>query len=335
MSDPSTDNFDGLLPDWSHIEAQYLRPGLPGVIVVRQVPPIRLFTDDGGERFGIQFADAAAVPLSRSAVETREVLIDGRRHLELAIDKPALYRTFYLLAGVISSAVVNDGQGVEVAVESALAEWRALLQEDRVLSEERQIGLFGELWALDRLLAAGALTDARAWTGPDQEVQDLRLGHADVEVKTTTGGRRVHTVTSLGQLEPSPGIPLYLLSIRLQDGGLGGVSLPHLADGIAARLGSAEAASYRERLRQAGYLHEDREHYGAVRRLADAPRLIPVDDGCPRLDSPAIAAVPATYAPDRILSVVYRIDVDGLGAPDGSPGFHNVFPPVRRPSDEV
>lgn len=335
MSDAFTDGFGDLLPDWSHIDHQYLGVGVPGIFVLREDPPIHLFADEGGRRFGIRFAASGEPPVSRSAVEVRQIVIDGRRHLELSIDRPVLYRTFYSLAGQIAAAVIRDGADAEAAADGALRQWRALLLEDRLLGEERQIGLFGELWALDRLLTAGVIEGVECWTGPDQESHDLRLAAADFEVKTTVGPRRVHTVTSLAQLEPSPGVPLFLLSLRVQDGGEGGHSLPVLADRIAARLPAQEALRFRQRLELAGYFDHDREHYPARRRPADPPRLIAVDDGCPRLVRSAVSAIPSAFAPDRIVSASYRIDVEGLGALDGDPEFHLHFPPVSRPDTEA
>lgn len=334
MNDAADDNFNGLLPDWTHLELQYLRVGLPGLFILREDPAVHLFANEGGRRFGIRFAGAMNPPLAQSAIDVRRVVLDGRTYLELSVDKPTLHRAFYSLAGQIAASVINDGAGAEVAADGALREWRALLLEDRLLGEERQIGLFAELWALDRLLSAGAVKNVDCWTGPDQESHDLRLSTADIEVKATLGPRRVHTVSSLIQLELAPTTPLFILSLRLQDGGAGGLRLPELADRVAAHLSPAVAAPFRRRLELSGYFEDDRDHYPTRRRIADPPRLIPIEDGCPRLVPAAIAALPAAFAPDRIVSASYRIDVEGLGATDGTPEFHLHFPPLPGPHRE-
>lgn len=319
---------------WDDLRRDYIEPGLPHRLVVRASPGILVFTDDAAARLGARFElPVGAPPAPPSMLEqiaVTDVTADGRRWLEVSTSAPRLYESFYRLVGQISGAVLAD-----VAPHAALAQavelWDTLVEQTTVLSEERQAGLFGELLFLERLATAGVAQAVAAWVGPDRQAHDFRLGEVEFEVKTTSSAKRIHTINGIGQLSPSVGCSLYLISMQTADAGTGGRTLPELVDSLRALLPTGDAKGFEARLEASGYAERHHAHYGRRRRLRSSMALIPVVDGVPRLTPDALSLLPAAFAGDRIGRVVYDIDVTGLGHVDGSPEFLAVIPPVEAP----
>lgn len=320
------------LPPWEDLRRDYIDTGLPHRLVVRPAPGIHVFTDAGAARVGARFELAADAPgADPSALEkiiTVDVSVEGRRWLEVSTTAPALFESFYRLVGQISEAVLADATP-QAALAQAVSLWETLVEQAVVLSEERQAGLFGELIFLERLLLAGVSDAVGTWVGPDRQAHDFRMGEIEFEVKTTSGAKRVHTINGIGQLAPSAGCSLYLLSMQTTDAGTGGRSLPELVDDVRALTPSGEKKGLETRLDASGYAERHRAHYGRRRRLRSPMMLIPVGDGVPRLVPEALTALPAIYASEKIGRVVYDIDVTGLGDPDGTHAFLTVIPAVE------
>lgn len=320
------------LPSWEDVRRDYLDPGLPHRLVVRAVPGVHAFTDTAASRLGARFEMPSGAPASDpSALEQIVILdvsADGRRWLEISTTSPALYESFYRLIGQISEGVLA-GAEPQLALSEAVSLWNSLLERATVLSEERQAGLFGELMLLERLLRAKVPNAVSTWVGPDRQAHDFRLGEVEFEVKTTSGAKRIHTINGLTQLVPSLGCSLYLLSIQTTDAGSGGRSLPELVDEVQTLVPAADVKGFEARVQASGYVERHRAHYARRRRLRTDMVLIPVEDGVPRIVPDALTALPAIYAPDRIRSIIYEIDVTSLGHVDGSPEFLAVIPPAQ------
>lgn len=136
------------------------------------------------------------------------------------------------------------------------------------------------------------------------------------------------TITGLDQLTPTAGCSLYLVSLRFVDAGSGGETLAQTVDRI---LTSGDAvpgtrAAILSKLADLGYHLADSAHYSRRRRIADAARLILIEDGCPRLTPAAMAALPSGFAANLIQDVRYRVDVEALGYSDGTEPFLAVLP---------
>ena len=322
------------LPAWEDLRRDYLDPGLPHRLIVRTAPGILVFTDDAAARLGARFepaADAPAAPPSTlERITVSDVTSDGRRWLEVSTTTPRLYESFYRLIGQVSEAVMA-GAAPHVALAQAVDLWDALVSQTEILSEERQAGLFGELLLLERLLGAGVADAVASWVGPDRQAHDFRLGSVELEVKTTSSAKRIHTINGLGQLSASVDCELHLVSMQIADAGSGGRALPDLADDVRALVPAGDQKAFEARLEASGYAERHRDHYVRRRRLRSPIALIPVVDGVPRLTAQAIAALPAAFAGDRIGTVTYDVDVTGLGHVDGSPEFTAVLPPTPTP----
>jgi hypothetical protein len=320
-----------LLPPWELFAHDYIDNGVPCLYVVQTEPRVSLFVDQGSARIGATFAltDMVALPISPlDEIRVSDVSIDHHRHLEVSTTSRLLYRNFYLLMADIISGVVSDGLSPPAALEQSLQKWHALLSTTELMTEERQLGLFGELWMLQRLLPRLGLGTLDAWTGPAAQAHDFRVGTDEFEVKTTSGAARTHTISSLDQLMPSTGCSLYILSIQLAHAGAGGTTLGETVQSIVGTLEPWDGAATRflYLLAQVGYKPQDAVRYSRRRKLRTRPQLVLVGHGCPRLVPLALAALPPTFAAGRIRRAVYDIDLEGLGFPDEDPRFLRLLP---------
>lgn len=318
------------LPPWEDIERDYVDTGLPHKLVVRAAPAIYVFTDAGaarmGARFSLENSPAGAETANLEQIVVADVIIDGERLLEISTAIKPLFESFYRLAAQVAEAVL-DGETPPTALSQSIALWELLLEQSKVLSEERQAGLFGELLVLERLVDAGVEDPFAAWVGPDRQAHDFRWGDYELEVKTTAGGRRVHTINGVDQLSPSPDCRLFLLSLQITDAGAGGHTLPQLVDRLRALAVGTDRDLFDRRLSAAGYVERHRARYARRRRLRTPPALIEIVDGTPRIVPEALASLPSRFAPQRIVKLVYDIDVTTMGDLDGSPRFHAIVPP--------
>jgi hypothetical protein len=326
-----------LLPDWETFEADYVSTGLHAFIVIRNSPVVRVFVDEGAARIGAFFElndETAVLPSPLEEVDVREVRISGSRGVEVSTRSRALYRNFYTLVSEVSAGVISGIQPLH-ALETSVSAWKALLQNVAVLSEERQAGLFGELIVLQRLTGAMGPTALDAWTGPLSQAHDFRIGSGEFEVKTTAGTRRIHTINGVGQLAPSPGCSLHLVSMMLGHGGTGGRTLADLVAELTETFAKYPGALSRftALLRDVAYRPEDAARYSRRRKLRAPMILVHVTDGCPRLVPEALAALPSDYGAGRIVRVAYDVDLTDLGIADADPRFDAILPRAATTGD--
>jgi hypothetical protein len=333
-SDNAASEPTGLIPTWEGFNADFLAPAVPVYCVVRQNPLIRLFVSANAERIGCTFAlsDKDYAPMSLlKEVAVRELEIEGSRVVEISTGTPSLFRHFYALLECVCESVVRDSATPQNALSRALRDWQTLLKSSLLLTEERQAGLYGELWMLNRLIQAfGPKAAVDAWIGPLGQTHDFRIGESEFEVKTTTWEQRRHHINGLNQLRPSPNKLLYLLSIHLTPAGaIGGETLAELALRAQHRFG--DDSSSRDKFESLldvnlGFRKSDYGHYVRRWQMRSAPTLVPVLYGCPRLVPDALTSLPDDYATNRIIDVTYQINLDGLGFEDGSPSFLALLP---------
>lgn len=197
---------------------------------------------------------------------------------------------------------------------SRIRAWQDFMDRHRgiVLSGEAELGLFGELVLIERMIEAGISERyvMDAWQGPLNGPQDFVLGSGGIEVKVTlsTGGFVV-VISSLEQLDDSVRCPLFLFAVRLiLDPS--GMTLPAKVTSIRESLGDRGALDLFDiRLMQAGFLRTAVESYTRRFRLVSAT-VLPVCDDFPRLTR--------AHVPPAILKARYEIDLDLTGASEVS-----------------
>jgi len=329
-----TDNAprpETLIPAWETLRSDYVDTGIPGVCVVRLDPKIDIFVDGGGTRLGavLAFPESGPLPVSPlTEIAVTETRVGGIRCLRVSTDASLLFGTFYLVLADIIRTIVEEGCSPTAALDASLARFETLLRTASLLSDERQVGLFGELWLLDRLIPHLGAEALDAWVGPTRQTHDFRLDGVEFEVKTTSGSRRVHTINGFGQLDPSADCRLFLVSLRIVTAGSGGSTLPETVARLTMAFSAFPGAAKRfgQILESLGYRETEAVHYRRRWRFADDARLVAVDDGCPRLTRSALDLLPTGFAAALVRNAAYEIDVEGLGVTDGTPDFTVVLP---------
>jgi hypothetical protein len=162
--------------------------------------------------------EAARVDTKGRAVHLIRLQHGGAHYLAVACVARELYSVFTQFTRELVSSVEAADSPARAAAE-AFERWRALFSEATlrgVLSEERLIGLLGELLTLESLLIKNAPRDLGYWTGPLGEAQDFRTGTHAVEVKSTLAREgRIISIASIDQLQPPPAAELCLIHHRL------------------------------------------------------------------------------------------------------------------------
>lgn len=229
------------------------------------------------------------------------------------------YEAYSLLQSIADQ--LQRGNDMERALHSALDAYRGLLSRVPRLSEEQETGLFGELVALDRLIdGVGGTRALAAWLGPHREEHDFALKDYDVEVKTARGERRTHIIHGVGQLTPTPGRPLRLMSVQVTRAGAadGALTLPGMIEHVRSRLRSGRSA-FDGKLAALGLVGTGAERLYTTRLLLRSePRFYVVDDAFPTLTSTGLARI-LTH-PEMMTGVDYRIDITDLAAETQPPG---------------
>jgi hypothetical protein len=189
--------------------------------------------------------------------------------------------------------------------------WQRFMEKpsDDRLTDEEEIGVFGELLVLEHLLNFHTPDIAVGlWKGPENCLQDFRSETVGLEVKSTASlnGFPIK-VSSLEQLD-GVGIRLiYLVGLRLalvQSGR----TLPNLVNELRYTLRNSVGGAIRfERLLLlAGYQDALQDSY--IRRFQlQTSRLFHVETGFPYLSRSAL--------PSAILDAEYRVDLDEISLP--------------------
>jgi hypothetical protein len=149
----------------------------------------------------------------------------------------SLNRTFLTLAEDLVADTANSADPL-AAVQQTLRTWQWFWGVDTdALTEAGALGLFGEMWFLDRW--APFPNAVANWHGPDADRHDFSSPTVAVEVKTTRShgvGAPRHHIATLDQLqEPLTG-SLYLFSVQAIPESNAGNTLPALISRLRSRL---------------------------------------------------------------------------------------------------
>lgn len=311
MSDP--DPITQLTPDSLD---HYFRSGVRTTHLISDTPRCELEIDPGLDTYELRTPVSGPAPdlagMQRVTVETIDEA-EGPWFV-LRIDaRDIRHEAYGLIVAIVQS--LRSGTGFATATTAALVNLRAILAKRARLTPEQQVGLLGELLVVRRLVAVrGEEETIDWWLGPDAEQHDLALPTADVEVKTTTSERREHVIHGVGQLEPNPGRPLWLLSIQLtRAGGAHGISLAELVSDVSSLL-TTRRPRFVEHLAGLSWRQDDVELYRDRYLLRSDPQAYLVDDDFPALTGARLNAV--VPHPERVSAVSYRVDVTGRDPSD-------------------
>lgn len=283
------------------------------------VPDLRLFAAVAGTS-----RDAALVveipehlkPRHLNAVSGRRLsliaealpgLPTGREAVVIRLRDPEFEDLFAQL-GTELVAGVQNAASVSAAVQfivRLIERWRRFLdQHHAALSEEEARGLIGELAVLERLAQRLDPTVAlAAWKAPRGSIRDFECNDRTIEVKTfmTSAGASVRVNDPL-QLEPEPGVPLFLVCQELARTQAPEFTLP----GHVARVAHLFAhdlqlsEDYEDSIASAGYLPSHATLYSSSYALATT-RTFLVREGFPRICPSAV--------PPGVLRVQFSLEI--------------------------
>jgi hypothetical protein len=215
----------------------------------------------------------------------------SQRTLAVALDDPQFTDIFSvfcadLLAGMSRCTSVEDAV---VLLLNRLERWQRFLGRSyEGLSQQAQVGLFGELWVLRQLLIPlCGIGVVNAWCGAQRAPQDFVVpGICAIEVKTTASRALTHVrIHGEGQLDDTGLTCLLLACLRLQRDEVAGESLNDLVDALASAVSVVPefAAILEQRIADAGWFERHRQRYELSRLVVAQKRFFRIRHGFPRL----------------------------------------------------
>ncbi|MGY4505789.1 hypothetical protein ACVWYH_009746 [Bradyrhizobium sp. GM24.11] len=324
----SKQKLDRLL--WSNFQEIYLGTTAPSVIHVLDQPRVEIVAVPAEDRVTLRLWTAEQVVAigTPRAITARYVSLGQERVLEVSTSVRHLHQPFLNLIFAICDQLLSGSGTAANAVESALADFRQLLAGGDLLSDEQLQGLFGELWTLRELIQVNGARSVDAWTGAKRLTHDFRYGQTELEVKTTASANARHHINGAGQLVPSVGCSLYLVSVLAQPTGpAAGYSVPEVVSSITALLSAArvELGTFQDRLRAADYREADAVHYLTRWALRAAPKAIFIDSEFPCITQGKLDRMLGAAYSGRISDVGYSLDVSGLGVEHGTDEFRKII----------
>lgn len=247
--------------------------------------------------------------LSVELVPALQGVPEGQRTLAVALDDQQYVDIFSvfcadLVGGISNCTCVQDAV---VLLLGRLERWQRFLSKaGDGLSQQAQIGLFGELWMLrEILIPLGGIGMIDAWCGAQRAPQDFIVpGVCAIEVKTTVAMSLSHVrIHGEKQLDEAGLTCLFLLCLRLQRDEGTGRTVNDLVDDLwrMADVAPEFAALLEQRIADAGWLERHRQRYEGNRFAVAQRRFFHVGAGFPRLLRGALAT--------GIDEVEYRLDL--------------------------
>ena len=312
----------------------YIDRGIPAVLPLLKRPSVSLVVGRNADNLSLRIAcgeltEIEPSPYRELTFELRSV--KGSKVFELSTNRKDLFHSFFVFAMAVVDTIDSDSLNAREAVKNSLGKFDIMLMRRSLLSENVQIGLFGELDLLATLIKAKGVGTFTSWLGPLRERHDFRFDCIELEVKSTTSKGRTHIIHGLDQLESSPGKRLWLLSLKYERAGANaGRTLAEQVDKVRQLLclSSSCLRAFNGYLEQLGYRDMDADFYPAAYQHGGKPTLILVDEKCPRLTRKMLSEMLGKLMTSRIEDVEYRINVDGLGHVEGSIGYNRILPGI-------
>lgn len=303
--------------------SEYLRSGAPSVVKIDGNPAVYLVIEPLLKRLVLR-TPLTGKPVPDLAtyqhISAEAIYWNDAQWVELRIEGEMITDAYPVLCS-IADRIQLQSLDFRTAVTGALSSLHELLAGAQRLSEQQEIGLFGELLLVKHLLGTMATAEAMAsWRGPEGEEHDISLSDGDVEVKSTTAEERCHWIGDVRQLEPTIGRRLWLLSIQLTEAGVGGSSLSDLIDELRALLAAGTSLEEFERkLDAVGWRDDTANLYVRRLRLRSKPECYEIDGDFPAITPQRLAA--AGLDQSRFVQIRYMIDLNGLKAASDVPEF--------------
>ena len=146
--------------------------------------------------------------------------------------------------------------------------WRNIFSRgaQQILTQEEQVGLFGELELLQAMINEGIPTSdiIDAWKGADAEDKDFQFHNVGIEVKSSLKQDKLVKISNIRQLDTTgfDAVYLYYYSFAKSNGGSN--TLPAQIDEVRSMLvGSPYLEEFESKLLNTGYNDADKDNYKA------------------------------------------------------------------------
>lgn len=299
--------------DPEHFEAA-LALGVPFEHPIEGSPRLSVFINPYRREIGLRAprAKEGEIETGLAHLRCRSVLLAGKQHIEVIVGDPEMFAEGYAILCLVADRIQLAGRSVSAAVTETIHSFGKLLRGQGSLSPEREIGLFGELVTLRSLISYPGSEDAvGGWLGPVAEEHDFSLREIDLEVKTTLSEKREHWISSLTQLVPTVGKPLWLVSHQLTAAGPGqGKTLAELIAEVRSALNDTALADFDRRLTATGWRGPPAQDMGRRFRSRTSPVLYLVDRTFPCLTPASLVDAGAHLS--FITEVRYRLDLSAV-----------------------
>lgn len=319
------------LISWENLD-DYIIKGITAQLPVTSSSDICFLVEGSGNSLRLRMPVAEDVDVKPSPYRELDICkksVHESHVIELTVKDARLFRTFYHFSIEILQLLLIQGMPEKQAIESCLGNWAQLLVQRKLLEETAQVGLAGELCLLRALIVGKGKEAFNSWLGPIKEPHDFRLESNEIEVKSTLQSRRIHRIHGFGQLEPSIGMKLYMLSLQFEPAGNAkvGKTLVERIDGVRRLLSGSGSSSekFEDYLTDLGYVDSDATFYTQKLKFRNPPVLIPITAEFPRLTRSMVDQSLPEGTAQRVTHVEYEVDVDGLGHPEGCEEFAKVL----------
>lgn len=273
------------------------------------VPHLLVEVPAGSEAMGIERTQGLDVAVDEMRIGDEP----PRDYVALACLDANHVDTFAALCAEVVVELDRSSDDAREIVRRTVRHWRRFWAVPRGgLSRQECLGLFGELWFLERWL--GARIGVGRWTGADASRHDFQWSAASVEIKTTAvaaRGQARHVVHGLDQLDDPETGQLYVFSLQVADDDLAGNTLPRQVERIEDQLRETRDLldDFREKLSGRGFSPGDTDRYDFRWRIV-AEELYEVREGFPRLTRRSFpSGVPAGVG-----EVSYAVDMAACAA---------------------
>lgn len=262
-------------------------------------------------------------PSDLQGLRVRQRLFDGGIHYLDLSASAAHERLFSPLVGEIMTAVIDNGRAPWKAVNAIMRAWQSAWKPTiSDMSKTVQVGLFGELFTLEKIMLPALGSQAiHLWSGPEFERHDFVGNHLHLEVKTSRKGRHEHEISRIDQLNAPAGRCLVVVSVLLEESIAGTESIATKMDSVIDFIRSDAEASdlFMAKMVQIGWSDELRRTGQLLHFHIRDAQIYEVNSTFPRL--------PVDFeCPDGIVAIKYTIDlanVPTLGVDDAIDAVKN------------
>lgn len=241
-------------------------------------------------------------------VADRKVVVDGRIRIRLELVHSDFGDLFGRLCSDAVGAIIDadsDAKAV-LAMRDRVEHWRRFIESagPSGLSDDEQVGLYGELIFFNELIVAGLRADSvlDAWLGPMGANHDYCFGSTAVEVKSTISNvDSIIHVANENQLDVTGFDFLGLCRVSLYRRSNLSSTLPALVRSISSSIDPASVPRFMDRLLSAGFHIDDEARYVGFGYVLRGICYYSVSSGFPRI-------VPSDLAPG-VSKVSYTVDL--------------------------